>query len=484
MPAPERTPNDGVRKDRKREDRPEEDCRTVTHDLASIARCGNRVDVRASAPTKDAELRPPAIPVGPRLERVLGLAYRARRAVLLEGPTGIGKSEIIRRVAKNLGIATAMLDLSLLEPPDLVGLPVVKDGRTEYALPHVLPRDGAGILLLEELNRAERYIQQPALQLLSARKLHEYELPPDWICIATINPQTAEYQVTALDKALRARFLQLVVRADRASWLAWAQTADLHPGVLQLAQQQERILDDVPPRTWTYASDVLKSLAPGEIADGTLLRDALGGYLPPAWVEALLAAKDSWGTRLSFDIRAVLADYSPSSALAKEISEYKQKGQTDRIDELVQRLVPLLAGPEAGVLAAQGQLTLGSFEALLADLPGDQREKLAEALGKNPTATSLVDVAPSDLLSGFQGSSAEKKLAAWRSDPTKQHRIALAITGLRAHLEQPKNLGDLKKSNVARTCLGHLLVALPERHALPLVETLKRVGITPVRPGG
>ncbi len=125
-------------------------------------------------------LKPLAVPVGPRLEKVLTVAYRARRAVLLEGPTGVGKSEIIRRVAEQLGIETTVLDLSLLEPPDLVGLPIVRDGRTEYALPHVLPRDGAGILLLEELNRAERYIQQPALQLLSARRLHEYELPAGW----------------------------------------------------------------------------------------------------------------------------------------------------------------------------------------------------------------------------------------------------------------------------------------------------------------
>ena len=140
-------------------------------------------------PSVNDGIKPLAIPVGPRLERVLSIAYRARRAVLLEGPTGVGKSEIIRRVASELGIGTAILDLSLLEPPDLVGLPFVKDGRTEYALPHVLPREGAGILLLEELNRAERYIQQPALQLLSARRLHEYELPEGWICVATINPQ-------------------------------------------------------------------------------------------------------------------------------------------------------------------------------------------------------------------------------------------------------------------------------------------------------
>ncbi len=429
-------------------------------------------------------LRPLAVPVGPRLEKVLTVAYRARRAVLLEGPTGVGKSEIIRRVAEQLGIETTVLDLSLLEPPDLVGLPIVKDGRTEYALPHVLPRGGAGILLLEELNRAERYIQQPALQLLSARRLHEYELPEGWVCVATINPQTADYHVTALDKALRARFLQVSVRADRASWLAWAQTRNLHPGIVALAHAHERMLDDVPPRTWTYASELLQAFTPAELEDGALLRDALGGYLPAAWVEALLASKGSWGSRLELDVRDLLGSYAPGSALAKQIAEYREQGKTDRLDEIVQRLLPLLGGPEAGVLAAQKQLTLASFEALLGDLPGDQREKLQEAIGRNPTASVLVDVDPTDLLSGFSGSSAEKKIASWRSDSSKQHRIALAITGLRAFIEQPARLVELKRSNVARTSLGHLLVQLHERHAMPLVETLKRVGIMPVRPGG
>src|SRR5687767_10265337 len=93
-------------------------------------------------------LRPLAVPVGPRLEAVLALAYRARRAVLLEGPTGIGKSELVRAVAARLGVATRVLDLSLLEPPDLVGLPVIADGRTVYAPPSALPREGAGILML------------------------------------------------------------------------------------------------------------------------------------------------------------------------------------------------------------------------------------------------------------------------------------------------------------------------------------------------
>ncbi len=422
------------------------------------------------------------IPLGPRLEAVLELAYRARRAVLLEGPTGIGKSEIVRHVAARLGITTVVLDLSLLEPPDLVGLPTIRDGRTSYAVPQALPMDGAGILMLEELNRAERYIQQPALQLLTARRLHEYELPPGWVCFAAINPESADYQVTVLDRALRARFMELSVRADRASWLAWAQMHGVHPGVLAVAQAHERVFDDVPPRTWTYASQVLKALTPVELEDAVLLRDALGGYLPAAWVETLLASRDKWSARLSFDVRALLGEYAPGTELAAQIRGYRERGETDRLDELTKRLVPLLEGPEAGVLAAKKQLSLGSFEALLGDLPGDHRERLQEALGNNATAIALVDVTPQELIHNYAGGPAEKKIRAWNGDPLKQHRVGLALTGLRAHLERQSATADLKRSNVVRTCLGVLLPQVHERWALPLVDTMKRLGITPIRP--
>jgi len=427
------------------------------------------------------EARYPLIPLGPRLEAVLEVAYRARRSVLLEGPTGIGKSEIVRQVADRLGIATIVLDLSLLEPPDLVGLPRIENGRTVYALPQVLPEIGAGILMLEELNRAERYIQQPALQLLTARRLHEYQLPPDWVCFAAVNPETGDYQVTTLDRALRARFLELGVRADRASWLAWAQLHGVHPGVVALAQAHERIFDDVPPRTWTYASHILAALRPEEIDDGVLLRDALSGYLPPSWVEALVASKATWATRLPFDGKALLSECTPESKLALELRGYRQRGETDRLDELTKRLVPLLEGPEAGVLAAKRQLTLASFEGLIAELPGDHRERLQEALGKNATAAALVDVVATDFLQNYAGSASEKKILEWSREPSKQHRVGLALTALRAHLEQHSNLAEVRRSNAVRTSLGRLLPQVHEKWALPLVMAMKKLGITPIR---
>ncbi|MCA8956874.1 MAG: hypothetical protein KDC87_12425, partial [Planctomycetes bacterium] len=68
---------------------------------------------------------PRGLPIGDRVIELLGVAYRTRRPVLLEGTTGIGKSEIVAEFAARAGIDFTVLDLSLLEPPDLVGLPLL-----------------------------------------------------------------------------------------------------------------------------------------------------------------------------------------------------------------------------------------------------------------------------------------------------------------------------------------------------------------------
>jgi hypothetical protein len=428
----------------------------------------------------------PAVPLGSRVLDVLDLAYRARRPVLLEGPTGIGKSEIVRAAAERLGVGLAVLDLSLLEPPDLVGLPVIEHGRTRYALPSILPEGGAGILLLEELNRAERYIQQPALQLLTARTLHEYRLPDGWVCFAAVNPQDGDYQVTSLDPALRARFLQLRVRADRPSWLSWALLAGVHPAVIAVAQTHDRVLDDVPPRTWVYVSQLLHALAPGDTRDPAMLRDALAGYLPPAWLEVLLARREVHEAGLPLDVRALLAGYAAGTPDAVRLAELRAEGRSDALDELTHRLAGIFSGPEAGVLAASGKLRFDAVDALLGDLPGDHRDRLQRALAENPTLLAHADVKPHELLQNFVGSRAERTLAALIRDPSRQHRLGLVVTGLRAHLLDPGRLADLRKSTPARVALGHVLACLASAGespwAMALVDTLQRTGITPVRP--
>ena len=76
------------------------------------------------------------VKAGVSLVEVITLGYRANRPILLHGCHGLGKSEILAQAATQLGISCLSRDLSLMEPPDLVGIPQIKeDGKTYYAVP-------------------------------------------------------------------------------------------------------------------------------------------------------------------------------------------------------------------------------------------------------------------------------------------------------------------------------------------------------------
>ncbi len=400
-----------------------------------------------------------SLAIGPQLVRVIELAHGEKLAVLLEGPTGVGKSEIVERAAEELGIQLVILDLSLLEPPDLIGIPYVEDGVTRYAAPSIMPREGRGILMLEELNRSERYLQQAALQLLTARRLHEYELPPEWSMVAAINPENGEYNVNPLDRALRARFLQLRVRADVESWLAWAQESGIHPAILRLARLHDRMLADVPPRTWTYASRLLHALQ-GAGADASTWRSALAGYLPGPWLELLLqqTVLEDEDADEELEASLLLRLYHESKGLRRRLQGLVRGGRTDRVDRLYRSLYTTLASAELGRLIRADGVSLEALEQLLGDLPGDLREGLQEAFGGNPEAADLLPFDADAVLGGYRARSRmRRELQGWVLDGRLRHRARALATAVRARLREHPDLAALRGDRRLRGVLAQLV---------------------------
>ncbi|HEX6810104.1 MAG TPA: AAA family ATPase [Planctomycetota bacterium] len=376
-------------------------------------------------------------PMGPQVLDVIEIAYRARLPVLVEGPTGVGKSQIVAEFARRAQIGFAVLDLSLLEPPDLVGLPVIRDGRTHYAPPSELPQGGAGILMLEELNRAEIPVMQPALQLLSARKLHSYELPPGWSCVAAVNPEDGDYQVHHLDPALRSRFLQLNVRADTASWLPWARQHNVHPAILQTVQAHADAFDQASPRSWTYASEALHAMGPAERARPDLVRLALRGYLPTAWTLRLVEQLAGLPALPELDLDALFTA-GGASVLAAATRQPTQAGRTDELTLLAAVVRRALQGPRFEIAVRSGTVTLESLEKTFAALPGDLRDQCLDQAVAAPIAVGLLaglGVEGNAIADGYRGSPLQRKVAEWR-DRMQLHRVRLAVNAARLWLER------------------------------------------------
>lgn len=194
--------------------------------------------------------------------RLINLGYRANLPILLHGRHGVGKSNLLEAAALELDISFIVRDLSLMEPPDLIGLPRFgDDGRTHYASPAFLPTEGKGLLVFEELNRAPRYMQAPCLQLLTTRSLNDYVLSTGWLPCAAINDADDGYEVEELDAALLSRFVRVKIEPDTGEWCAWARGNDVHPKVLMFVQDNPSIFADpqANPRAWTYVSRLVRA---------------------------------------------------------------------------------------------------------------------------------------------------------------------------------------------------------------------------------
>ena len=59
--------------------------------------------------------------------------------VMIWGPPGVGKSQIVSQVAAKHGVPMIDLRLSQMEPSDLRGIPFRVENRVEWAIPAMLP---------------------------------------------------------------------------------------------------------------------------------------------------------------------------------------------------------------------------------------------------------------------------------------------------------------------------------------------------------
>jgi hypothetical protein len=85
-----------------------------------------------------------------------------------------------------------------------------------------LPREGRGILFLDELNSAAPAVQASAYQLILDRKVGEYTLPDGWAIVAAGNREGDRGVVYRLPSPLANRFVHIEMEVNATDWRDWA----------------------------------------------------------------------------------------------------------------------------------------------------------------------------------------------------------------------------------------------------------------------
>lgn len=262
------------------------------------------------------------------------------------GPAGIGKTEIAMQACEETGYGHKYLNLSVLEAPDLLGLPTVneKTNKSIYALPEGFPLVSEAeaketVLLVDELDKAKPELQNPMLELFQFRSINGTLLKFRAV-IATGNlPDEGAYSQT-VSHALTNRCGVYKVTHSYQAWQDWAVPAGVNPLIVGFLSRNTNFLLKPPPdgdetaychpspRAWTLAAKDL---------DGTSADD------PIEFQELLVAGRVGTGAATKFKVW--LEHYRH---IAPAIDALVQKGTHPPKDMTLDRLfVCAIAGVDA-----------------------------------------------------------------------------------------------------------------------------------------
>ena len=172
-----------------------------------------------------------------------------QRPVLLMGPPGIGKTQIMEQIASETGVGLVAYTITHHTRQSAVGLPFIRQRSyggvdcsvTEYTMSEILAsvyqmmeKTGIqeGILFLDEINCVSETLAPMMLQFLQCKTFGNQRLPEGWLIVAAGNPPEYNKSVRDFDVVTLDRVKRMDVSEDFSAWKEYACRRGLHGAVV------------------------------------------------------------------------------------------------------------------------------------------------------------------------------------------------------------------------------------------------------------
>lgn len=172
-----------------------------------------------------------------------------QRPVLLMGPPGIGKTQIMQQIAQECNIGLVAYTITHHTRQSAVGLPFIKEktfeGKsysvTEYTMSEIIysiyqymEESGKkeGILFIDEINCVSETLAPTMLQFLQCKTFGNQAVPEGWIIVAAGNPPEYNRSVHDFDFVTLDRVRKIDIDVDLDVFKGYARAKHLHPFIL------------------------------------------------------------------------------------------------------------------------------------------------------------------------------------------------------------------------------------------------------------
>lgn len=199
-----------------------------------------------------------------QLMELLRMTIPAGLSVLITGEPGVGKTQIVEQVCKELSVDFLLSHPAVEDPTVPAGLPMAHPGDTEAKF---LP---FGILaqakratkrtawVWDDFGQSMPATQAAYMQLLEAGQCGEHKLPNVITIIAITNGRGHRAGVSGILEPVKSRFYCIVnLVADLDDWCTWAYTAGIEPMRIAFLRYRPELLCKFEP-----TADLVNSPSP------------------------------------------------------------------------------------------------------------------------------------------------------------------------------------------------------------------------------
>lgn len=194
----------------------------------------------------------------------------------LEGKPGIGKTAIINKVGKDLGMVVEVVRLSEYEPSEMAGwcLPEDDKSRMIRIAPDWIP-DGSTptIVFFDEMPQGNVMVQNVAAQAVNERRVGPHHLPDNAIIVCAGNPHTDRAGTNRMPTHLADRLTFIDVEANVEDTVAYFLDNDIDTricGYLKFRPDMLSVFDRdakacPSPRSWERVNSWMRTELPSAL---------------------------------------------------------------------------------------------------------------------------------------------------------------------------------------------------------------------------